>query len=45
MTRRWTYWVNPKNGTVYIVINKKDNENGTKTVRILDCDGSFIKRS
>ncbi len=45
MARRWTYWVNPKSGTVYIVINKKDNENGTKTVRILDCDGSFIKEA
>lgn len=40
---RWTHWVNPKNGKTYIVIKKKDNEDGTKTVRLLDIDGKFIK--
>jgi len=43
--KKWTHWINPKTGRTYIVINKKDNKDGTKTARILDCDGNFIKEA
>lgn len=42
---KWTHWINPKNGKTYIVINKKNNEDGTRTVRVLDADGKFIKET
>lgn len=42
-SHKWTHWINPKSGKTYIVIKKKDNEDGTKTVRVLDIDGRFIK--
>lgn len=40
---KWTPWINPKTGRTYFVIKKRDNEDGTKTVRVLDVDGRFIK--
>ncbi len=41
--RRWTNWVDPKSGKFYTIIKKRDNINGTKTVRVLDDSGKLIK--
>ncbi len=40
---KWVPWVNPKDGKMYTVIKTADNEDGTKTVRVLDEDGELVK--
>lgn len=43
MSKRWTTWINPKTLKAYTVINKKNNPDGTRTLRILNEEGNLIK--
>lgn len=42
MVKRWTSWVDPKSGKIYTIINKADNTDGSKLVRVLNESGELV---
>lgn len=43
MVKKWTQWTDPNSGKIYTVIRKKDNQDSTILVRILDDTGELVK--
>jgi len=41
MVKKWTRWIDPKSGKMYTVINKGNNPDGTRIVRVLNEAGEL----
>ncbi len=42
MVKKWVSWVSPKSGKSYTIINKGDNPDSTRTVRVLNEAGEVV---
>ncbi len=45
MVKKWVRWVDPKSGKLFTVINKGDNPDGTRRVRVLNEEGEILKET